>query len=247
MNKAFTSLAVIIIIVVVISVVLRFGGASETIITTIMGGIFGIYPTVATTLAEQKKTKQERIAEFVKGNFYIHPVLITFYMLCYLQFIERTLGGVFGGALGAAIGLELAISGAQVTEIAPTVSKIVPVIVPLFVTLFLIFAIIPITKYATHRIKKSPFLWVVAAMIIDQAINITVAALFFKEPITITSALVQSLIILLLFPGAITGYLWARKTHTAYIMSHLFKQLPKSDQTSLIDLVETLPGALTAQ
>jgi hypothetical protein len=247
MNKAFTSLAVVIVIVAIISVALHFSGVPEAINTTIMGGIFGLYPAVSTALAEQKKTKQERIAEFVKGNFYIHPVLVTFYILCYLQFLERTFGALFGGAMGAAVGLELAISGAQGPDIASTVSKIVPMLVPLFVTLFSVFAIIPIAKYATHRIKKFPFLWIVAAIIIDQTISIAVAALLLNATITINNVLGQYLISLLLFPGAIIGYFWARKTHTAYIMSHLFKQLPQPDQTSLIDLVETLPGASTAQ
>ena len=47
---------------------------------------------------------------------------------------------------------------------------------------------------------------------------------------------------LLLLPGAVVGWYWAKKTQSAYLMGRLFGKLSAQDQSTLIDLVQTLPG-----
>jgi hypothetical protein len=244
MNKPLLPLAALIAVVLIVSLALHFSGVPEKITSVLVGGILGLYATLATTLAEQKKTKQERIAEVIKGNTYIHPVLVALYVLCYLQFTERTLGAIFGTAIAAAITMALE-NGQSEEQLRLIISNVISVIGPLSVSVLMILAIIPIAKYATHRIKRFPLLWIIGVIILDRAISLAVVALIFKRTITMDSILSQ-LDLPLYLPGAIIGYLWSRKTHSVYLMTHLFKQLSQSDQKSLIELAQTLPGVATA-
>jgi hypothetical protein len=234
MSKALVSLAIFIVVVVVVGLGLNSIGMPEALTTAVVGGVFGIYPTLATSLTDRKKTNQERIAELVKGYVYTHPVLVTFYIFCYLQFVERTLGFVFGAAIATAI----AASGQATQE---TANQIVYMVSPIFVDLVLTIAIIPIAIYSTHRVKRFPFLWIASAVLIDQIVGLTVAALILQVPLTMEAVVAQAVIAALLIPGALIGIFWARRTHLNFIMARLFKRLTRPDQHSLIELVDTLP------
>jgi hypothetical protein len=242
MSRTLASLAILIVLVIVASWGLSNAGVSENTTTAIVGGIFGIYPTVVTSATERKKTNQERIAELVKGDAYIHPALVTFYIFCYLQFVERTLGFLFGAVVATAITTALPTSDLTAQTL---VTQTVPMVSPIFVNLVLIFAIVPIAIYSTHRVKRFPFLWIALAILIDQVISLAVAALFLQTTVPIEAVIVQAAFAALLIPGAVIGIFWARRTHLRYIMARLFRRLPPPDQRSLIDLVETLPGGST--
>jgi hypothetical protein len=238
MNKTLVTLVIFVALAVAVGWVLSHIEMPDAMKATVVGGIFGIYPTLATSLTDRKKSNQERIAELVKGNVYIHPILATFYIFCYLQFVERTLGAVFGAAIGTA----LTSFGQASQEIA---TQIVYIVSPVFVDLVLIIAIIPIAIYSTHRVKRFPFLWIAIAILIDQVVNLAVAALILQTTVTIEDVIAQAVVAVLLIPGAVIGIFWARRTQLSHIMARLFRRLPQSDQRSLIDLVETLPGGST--
>lgn len=127
------------------------------------------------------------------------------------------------------------------------IEHIIPIVSPLFVNLLCVFMIIPIAKYATHRIKQFPFLWITGALILDRLISVVIYVSIFGIKYEAVGITLELGMFVLLLPGATIGYLWARKTHVAYIMARLFKQLSRSDQKALIDLVQTLPGVPTSQ
>jgi hypothetical protein len=213
---------------------LHYAKIPTEITGVVVPGLFGAYPFLVSQLEQRGKTRQEQIEELIKGDITIHPALAVFSIVCYLQFVERTLGAVFG----AAIGMSLGIRGYDSDAVRATVATVGPI----FVNLLAIFAVIPIARHTTYRARRLPLLLIALGIALDQLINASVAGIVFRIPVFRLIGPV-SISGLLLLPGALIGYLWAKRTEAAHIMNRLFRQLSPSDQRSLIDLVRTLPGA----
>ena len=195
------------------------------------GGILAIYHDISRTLEERKKTQKERIAELIQNNFYMPPIIVLFSVVGYFMFVEVVMSFLTGFAIGFALGDNVSF---QIALLISTWTAL----------LFLIYAAVPIAKYATHRIKKAQLGWVIfstaAFIVIDTALGMILTKT--------TQISVMFLVIrfVSLLPGVFIGYKLAKREHSRYIMSHLFKQLSNSDQQSFIELAQTLPSASTA-
>lgn len=235
MKDALIPLVIVLLLATLVGLILFFLGTPATIITPISAGLFGTYPAVTTNLKERNKTRQERITAWVARNIYLNPLLVSFFVICYLQFIERTVGLFVGAAIGVALGISGLLDPSKLSSVVLAVSP------PL--TLFIaMFMIAPIAKYASHRIKRFPFLWIIASLLLNQVVDFVVAGFVLQMQIELLN---QIIVFVLLLPGAVVGRYWARRTQTTYVMDNLFRQLSNSDQNALIDLAQTLPGQVT--
>jgi hypothetical protein len=230
--KTIQTLGIVIAFTAITGLILQKCGVPSAIITTIIAGIFGLFPKIATALEQSGKTKQERIAQLVKDDISISPVLCVFYGLCYLQGIERGFGALFGMAIGSALGLVN-----QTTQSYDVAIMLTPIFVVILAMIFIFY----IAKFITHHSSKYGFLLISIVIVIDQIINFSVSVFYLKLPIY-DGIIGQVVVAALLLPGAFLGYHLARKNHLNFLMAMVFKQLSLNDKRSLIDLAQALPG-----
>ena len=194
------------------------------------------YTFLYEVLRDRTRSKSERVRAFVSGDVYINPWIAILFVIGALQFVERVSGGILGAAIG--MGLGFVHQGSAIDAVIMQTS-------PLFVELILAFMIIPIAKYAAHRIRKFPFLWIAGAIAVTEIITLAVPYILMHYAVTPITILDQAVFGLFLLPGAAIGCLWARKTQVAYGMSRLFSHLPRSDQEAIIDLMQLPPQPRT--
>jgi hypothetical protein len=231
MKNTFRPLFVLVALASALCIVLHFAGLPKEVTLAFVSGILGFFPVLLTTLKEKEKPVETKIAQLVEGDTYIHPALAIASVICFLLFIQNTVGFLFGFALGMALGN------------SPASMATILTIVPVFTMLTTIIAVAPISKYVTHRTKKRPLLLIaigiIATIVINGILN------YFLMDIVLTAASVGPITVaaLLLVPGVVIGYRRAKKRHSNFIMSKLFKELAPEDQTILIALVKTLPSS----
>jgi hypothetical protein len=211
-------------------------GVNAQIVATAVSGIPLMGGALDELLERRGKPKQQRVAELVQGEIYRNPLIVSIYLLLIFQLLQRVLGIIVGGAIGGALGA-LRFPTNLIQTVAAAASPLVVVIISLPVSVIL-------AKYAAHRIRSRPFLWISGAFIVSQVLSEAVAYLYVRSVLGQASfSLPSAVIVCLLLVGAAgIGTWWARRTHQTYLMSCLFDQLSQTDQRELIDLVQTLPG-----
>lgn len=188
-------------------------------------------------LRNQSKPESKRLSDFATGHIYLSPLVAAMFVVGALQFVERATGAI----VGAAIGMSLAAAGRD--QFAPAV---IPMISPIFALLVASFMMIPIAKYAAHRIQTFSFAWVTGAIAVDVAINVIVAHMVSQRPVALLLPN-QAAFTLAFLPGAAIGCLWAKKAQRAYSMSRLFGYLSKPDQEAIIELARGTARAPVAE
>ena len=208
----------------------------EQLIDAVYALMLATYTFLYEALRDRTRSTSERVRAFVTGDVYINPWIATLFVIGALEFVERVSGGLLGAAISMGLG--------QVDQ-GKAADAVIMRTSPFFVELILVLMIIPIAKYAAHRIRKFPFLWITGAIAVSELITLAVPSILFQLQVTPTTILYQTVAGLLQLPGAALGCLWAKKTQMAYGMSRLFSQLPRSDQEAIIDLMQMPPRPQT--
>lgn len=205
-------------------------------------GIF--YLRFVETVRRRGKSQAQQIVELKTGQYHIHPALGILYVIGFMQLIVNIT--TFLVSLG--VGMALMLTGftrlggeLEAQRIAVNASGL-----PILIVASM--AIVPVSIFVAHRLKRQQLFWIVAGLICNTVFSLFVNVLLFNSffQIALSTELVAQLFVFVLFmlPGAIIGSLRARATQLQHVMSSLFRQLPAEDQRALAELAfSSLSGA----
>ena len=186
-----------------------------------------------------KKSKADDSKEQTEQEHPISPAVAILYIIGFMQLSQRVVSWLVATALGS-----VNIS----TE--PTTSSIFSIsVITLYMSAVLI---IPLTIFIAHRLKKHVLIWIFTALYLNQVITILLTLLFYRsvftevlkvEPVHIYVLNNLVINIGILIPGALAGYLWARKTQDIFTLGQLFSKVSKEDQQKLLQTARSLPPA----
>jgi len=215
------------------------------LVEAIDAAIFGAYPIVVEYLEYRRKTVAERIRELTTGGIYRNPFLTSFFVVCALQVVMKASGAVFHVAAWFAFDGFPGLDPLERQKSLVVGTSVTTILITAFV-------MVPIAKYATHRIQKFPLVWILGALAVNSLISWAVVVIFFDSarpqqilevPISTGTGLLREVMAeaVSFLPGALIGYLWAKRTQVVYTMSRLFGGLSRPDQIALIDLIGQQP------
>jgi hypothetical protein len=189
---------------------------------------------IAEYLDSRAREPSERVGELGRASFYRPPLLVMLYLFLAVELVERALGAI----VGAGIGLSLGVAGVVDREIiAGSVGPGVSIVLaPL--TLVAIFFL---SERAAHHLRRRAFAWLAVAMCVTAGVDLGVAAVAASgadqsssAPVLLLGfAILSSLYVL----GAALGSYRAKKTHMAFVVGRMFRELSRADQEALVELV----------
>jgi hypothetical protein len=239
-------LAVILFAVVLggaVALAAELAGAHAQIASTAGAAITSLIAAAEELRDARRESASARIERLRRGDVYRHPLLVAFYALLAL-FLASNL-----------VALPLVLSGYVVLyavvptdtiELYPSRHWDEPVGAAALITgiPLTFFYVLPIAKAAAHRIRTHAFPWVFAA-VMGITLASALALVFWEEAragmTTPEQVAVLGADFVFALAATIVGVWWAKRTQSEYAIRKLFKQLSKSDQIDLLDLVSTLP------
>lgn len=187
--------------------------------------------------------RSERVERLVKGDVYRPPLLMAFYTSIAVFLVTNLVLLPMGFAIGSFLGLTGLNQDYPWEVWEPFVFE--ATVIPLFGLLPLY--MIPIAKAAAHRIRHRALLWIGGSLIATWVVGGAIQELWelspHVEPVTASRQylILNAITLVLGIGGAAIGCAWARRTQSAFVMRKLFRQLSRSDQHDIIELVKTLP------
>ena len=228
--------------------VMKAVGATDNYISIGVSACFASQALFVQWIEQRNQPRIAIINRIVSYDFFIKPVIVIFYAVCYLQFCERFLGGIGGGLFGIFFQVIAKVFNVPLDIYSREANQVILSCVPIFVFIFDIPLIFYMSKIIRYRTKIHPYLVVVTALIINNIINLIIAYRL-PEPGLVaefgglkTALIAQSVYVLFESLVAYAGVCVAKRDREKYVMKLLFSKLSKQDKVDLIGLVSTLPS-----
>jgi uncharacterized protein YneF (UPF0154 family) len=231
-QRYFYILGVIIAGLVLGLLCVQFGMAAE-VAATLVGGVYTFASIEMYSAHKDDEKPKKEIAAEIKKQRYRHPFLVFLSALAILEVAWNVCSFLLGVVVGMTLGPYAPHFQEEYLAAINTVSLVV-----------MVFTIIPIAIYVSHRVRAYALLWLLALLVVNQVLLIMQTGLILHS-ITWADAetvfLSSLMMIAWLMPGVIGGYFLAKKTQQKFILTQLFTRLNQADKKALLELMDALP------
>jgi hypothetical protein len=198
-----------------------------------------LVPAIVIRVRERAKSKAKRVSELVSGTFERPPVLILIIaagLLALIEWASYVLFFVVAGLASLAAedeGLLTADAAASVLE-----SEMVTGGIALLGLLLVMAAAVPVGTYVAHRVTHRPLLWAFGAVLLAQAVLLTIdvsISLSTGEPVNYLAYAVFVAAV------SITGWLGVRRGRRNRALFHatrLFRRLSETDRSAVLQIMD---------
>ena len=211
-------------------------GLPKEILAIVIAGVCTLSASLTPILLERRKPREKRLEVLVKNQFYWNPILSALFAYSLILLLQASfliynilvLDSVYSNDVIVSDDKRLLI-GREVGALAILCATI---------------GVIFISKFVSYRIKTNALLWLAGVVVVDRTTDIIIGIFGdwdYLNNAGWTFIRLEFTTAMFLFAAMVLGYIWARKTRKNYIMRRMFKLLPASDQTALIELVAMNP------
>jgi hypothetical protein len=213
-------------------------GTHAQIASTVGAIISGLFAAGDELWERRIEPPYARMERLLRGDVYRNPVLVVFYMGLALFVAANLLAIPSSIAAVATVDLVVPESTQALYVEGIYDDEITQAVMIGSVPLSFVYTI-PISRLAAYRIRSYSLVWLIAGVILLHAAGLAASPLIdVPDPDVVWTLTVVDL--LLTLPAVVLGWTWARRTRNAFLMSKLYKQLSRTEQVDLIDLVRSL-------
>ncbi|WP_305045003.1 hypothetical protein [Geoalkalibacter sp.] len=219
-----------------------------TLIGALISGIFSLLAAAVPYYLQRKKSKPQHVQEILNQRFYStwpwYAVFSVFLTLFFQFFFALVLFyGAFGGFIIAAAQTEdinnflAGFDLAKSVDVLNWLQSIDLYISPVFNAIVVLFVI----KFCSHRFGKKKLIKSLIMAFLSTVVYFAIIYSFSDPAVnSMTYAIKEFLVTLLLsLSAAYAGCVWARKTHTIFLISSISSILDERDRLALLDLASS--------